>query len=142
MHVFCLQITVDGASSNFLSLPGTSTQQTLTSHPPNTANAPPSPPFVLPATTPPPALCHIPHPLLHPMFTSQAPATSVQTAPAISQSSPPTMYLPVNTSSADSSYHFYLDNEGGDHQNRERRARISLSHLSQSVSKLLSMFFL
>lgn len=122
---------VDGApSSNFLSLPGTSAQQVLSSHPPNTANAPPSPPFVLPATTPPPALCHIPHPLLHPMFTLPAPAVPT---PVIPQPSPPTMYLPVNATSADSSYHFYVDSEGGDHQSRERRARISLSHLSQSV---------
>lgn len=119
------------APSNYLSPPGPSTQA---GHPPNTANAPPSPPFVLPATTPPPALCHIPHPLLHPMFTSQPPSTPAQAAPATSQASPPTMYLPMNTSSADSSYHFYVNTDVPiEHTNRERRARISLSHLSQSL---------
>ncbi|KAE8738165.1 pecanex [Frankliniella occidentalis] len=141
-------ITVDGASApqaststaNYLSPPRSATQQLQAAlaahaahaaHSSTTADAPPSPPFVLPATTPPPALCHFPHPLLHPMFSSQSSSTPIQAAPATSTASPPTMYLPV--SSADSSYHFYVEAESGDHQNRERRARISLSHLSQSL---------
>lgn len=140
-----LQITVEGSSpqvpstsTNYLSPPRSATQQlqaALASHA-NTSNAPPSPPFVLPATTPPPALCHIPHPLMHPMFSAQNTSTPLPPAPPISTPAPPiTMYLPVNASNTDSSYHFYVDTENTEHQTaRERRARISLSHLSQSVS--------
>ncbi len=148
--VTCLQMTFDGAvappastsTANYLSPPRSATQQlqaalAAAAHSTSTADAPPSPPFVLPATTPPPALCHFPHPLLHPIFSSQSSSTPVQAAPITSTASPPTMYLPV--SSADSSYHFYVEAESGDHQNRERRARISLSHLSQSVRKIDSV---
>ncbi|KAJ1522815.1 hypothetical protein ONE63_001968 [Megalurothrips usitatus] len=144
-----VSITVEGAvapptssnTSNYLSPPGrgSATQQlqaALAGHQAHIANAPPSPPFVLPATTPPPGLCHIPHPLMHPMFSTQNPSASAQAAPSTSQTSPRTMYLPVHPGNTDPSYHFYVDHgavEHGDHHNRERRARISLSHLSQSL---------